>query len=1653
MRFEIDEKHPFSRSITLNAPSSNLGVGMWESVGNVQQQVAGLADVNGDGLVDRVIPQIQPKQTRAYLGTYLGTARTFSNVYITLPGELARQESDQAAQCKVGPRFTSSLTQGLRDLTGDGIPDYYDKGRVWIGTGSGFAPSSIPVEVAGAHFMFSHQTESCDGNFSNTDGGLFDIDGDGKPEVIGLVPLNGGRAYLVSQLAAGSVPRTLEAGRLTVVDNGYGARTQIAYMSAKEDLFTNHQVPFPEIVVSSVETEGTQHLGGTLFGTRYAYGGAEMIFNWAHDGFIFSGYRRTAELRVYNKEQDKAEGVSTVIDTWPLIPVSPPATKEERWLRTQRVGHVRDIYTLRGMFGTDPWPLLTVDANDEGVIGVSHYEWGAKLFEGPASLNTGRDCVDMLEPLDFEASLSALGAAPLIPCRAHGFVFPLSNESWYGSRPPPMTNNVQARSRALEVDDFGRVTFAEYEGDLFRSDDNICVESTFATPNAAFPRVLAAPASRRITDCGRRFTYAGESWAYDGLPVGIVSNGRMTSHTVDRRATDNGALLRTVRAFDATYNAAGNLTTLRSQRDGAMRTFTFSYDPFGLVRNKTRVDATGLPSTESLVTYNPVSLEPLSSIDINGTQRGAIFDGFGRLLRSTVTPPGGALGVVSTVNYEGFSGADPNGRRILLKEFSDPMPPADVATATGRTATVFLDELGRERRMELALGSDYANEVLVAGSRIYDGLGRVTFEADPYPMSQNAAHAYGTSYHFKNTGDVDCIIRGRRQQELSEVTDVATERFPTCFDRLFENHVETLEVRDAASLQAGSPQAGVVNRIVSSAIGRLIERSTVRPSPGGSRLDYATFSYDRLGQQTSMTRFLNPAGGTDPVRWAWRLDSTGQTLQLDEPETVTRFYTYSDWGEPVETRWTDGTIDRRLVSRYDAFGRLVATEERNNGVADAKTVNNYAYDIGVNVSPHVTPRFVLGRLARASSPNSQVAFSYDAFGRVNARTFTDNESGLYIEKYEYHADGSPALLEFNLPDQSYSREVVKYAYDSARRLRAMTHDDLTGNRELYRADLIDPFGRVRSATHGGNTTYKADYADEGRRLVKEVRVESSSGSRQVIFLRHDPIGRELSRREIKDGEASGPKTNVSYDALGRLANAVKTTGTTTHFNWSFSYDALGNIVKLQDTLGAAGAALTFGTADRDRMCAISYGGPTPTVGVCNVAHDVLGNVVRQPTRTGTRQLSYFSSGAIRTITEGNTTARFEYDAFGQVQKLDVQSATAQNNRRDRRFGELIERRDAEAGGSTMSFLTRHIPGPGGIASRRGPGNNWVFEFGELRGNRFFTNQDGAFVQNVDYQPFGETTSTGASVGSANYTSYQWNGGDALAAFGLSHLGARVYDPVIGRFLSRDPLMVLRSASNTSPYAFALNDPVNFADPTGLDSVYQADQEDDGVWRDFGYFSILSKTSLFWSADILEAGLARFGTIQPPSGFRVLPSRGAIAVSRVSLTGDLLEVGERLVDLMLDHSGDTGVKKGYLVLAVGNLASSKLGWWALPVKVGVAIGTARWEAQQDEEQRQETKIRDLKYPIRVAAQKWAREELPKLREQERLLGERSTVSEDDEEEIHNFLNPVYGPPPPFIGPPLPPNFKPVKPGTPGSGGAGFNPIIFPPPTPPDERPFP
>jgi hypothetical protein len=753
---------PFSAPQVL-IQNSTCGIARWQTgttgtpdQKNVSLMQCGFADVNGDGLADR-IENIE-ETLLAYNSALLGNGFGFGTVRVKLPAQLGRQENDYHELCEVSQAnwYRSEQRLGLRDLTGDGIPDFIEgtaatSYRVHIGTGADFA---APVAIEGG-FEISHGDNYCYGFTADTRRGLYDVDGDGIPER--LTVSADFTSLHVWKLAGGSGAGVPEAGRLVEINNGYGARTTINYRSAKEDASTVHQVPSPEIVVTAIETTGTKGLGGTLARTDYSYGSIEVFYDSMLDAFRTNGYRRRVQLTSYPGARGATEARVQIFDRYPLDPVStatlPFMTDQQRFGRYLRAGRTRDVTVLAGSINGDVWSLLTVDTSiDPRRIAGSQHDINtsdARLFTD-TTVPTNDVCKDIMFPYDYDLSLAG-NPGSYNPCSARGFLFTKSMLSWRGTVAPPSAENVQTLVSVRSADDFGRITSVFQQNDAFRTDDDYCIDTNYATPTGVNERVLSAVSSKKVWNCNPEGTasivYAEEAWLYDKLLQGLVSQGFLTAHIVYRRTTDTGTFLGSVREFDADYDVAGNPWRMVKQReDGATRTITLGYDEFGVAIVETTVNGTNVPTLSASHNVDLVSNEVLSISDERGVVHKTTFDGFGRALSSSIsTSSGDPVGVLATRIYSGFDGVDPLGRRVVVKEFTDPVPAIEVETREGRISTVYFDELGRRRFEQVELGEDYSNEKLIVGRRTYDVLGRVSFEADPYPERQDAATAYGTT--------------------------------------------------------------------------------------------------------------------------------------------------------------------------------------------------------------------------------------------------------------------------------------------------------------------------------------------------------------------------------------------------------------------------------------------------------------------------------------------------------------------------------------------------------------------------------------------------------------------------------------------------------------------------------------------------------------------------------------------------------------------------------------------------------------------------------------------------------------------------------------------------------------------------------------------
>jgi RHS repeat-associated protein len=105
-----------------------------------------------------------------------------------------------------------------------------------------------------------------------------------------------------------------------------------------------------------------------------------------------------------------------------------------------------------------------------------------------------------------------------------------------------------------------------------------------------------------------------------------------------------------------------------------------------------------------------------------------------------------------------------------------------------------------------------------------------------------------------------------------------------------------------------------------------------------------------------------------------------------------------------------------------------------------------------------------------------------------------------------------------------------------------------------------------------------------------------------------------------------------------------------------------------------------------------------------------------------------------------------------------------------------------------------------------------------------TNCNGALVERYDYDPYGWVALTDVDGGGLVGNVYGFTGRRFDPEIGLYYYRARHYSPLMGRFLSRDPLGVWGDSGNFgNAYAYGGNNPCLWVDPTGKKiTVYYRD---------------------------------------------------------------------------------------------------------------------------------------------------------------------------------------------------------------------------------------
>ena len=577
---------------------------------------------------------------------------------------------------------------------------------------------------------------------------------------------------------------------------------------------------------------------------------------------------------------------------------------------------------------------------------------------------------------------------------------------------------------------------------------------------------------------------------------------------------------------------------------------------------------------------------------------------------------------------------------------------------------------------------------------------------------------------------------------------------------------------------------------------------------------------DTLGK--AMTRSYTPwgdletstdsAGNTVTVGYNLR----GHKIRQVDPDLGTWIYENNALGQLVKQ--TDA-LAKSSTFEYDLLGRLKRRVE-----PDHET--RWAYDTQyADASACANAK---GKLCEASTTNGYSRkLSYDSLGRP-ATTTTKADvaggTGTYQDDLTYNARGLLATRTY--PGPSGQRLSLTHTYTALGYLKSVSNT--TTGTVYWRADQQDEYGNLTQQSYGNGVATTRSY-DFMRRLLTS-KAGSGNGVQNDSY-GYDYAGNLRSRTETRAGAIL--TTQYDYDNLNRLKTEARSGGAVTGTQTiTWSYDDIGNLTARSDV-----GTYTYPAAGSARPHAVSS--VTGTVnGVTNpgYSYDANGNILTSAGRTAT----WTSFNLPATLTRGTNQLSWLYDSEHERvrEQLKVNGALTRTTvyvnpaagaglfYEEEIAGSVVRRRHYISGGEgAVAVLTRQS----GAADEV---RYWHKD--HLDSNTVVTNESGAVVERLEYEPFGkrrkaDNATDAAGTLTAISTDRGFTEHEMLDEVGLIHMNGRVFDPAIGRFLSADPTVPHPDdMQSLNRYSYARNRPLSMVDPSGFDDWPRYPQEDVGA---------------------------------------------------------------------------------------------------------------------------------------------------------------------------------------------------------------------------------
>ena len=512
----------------------------------------------------------------------------------------------------------------------------------------------------------------------------------------------------------------------------------------------------------------------------------------------------------------------------------------------------------------------------------------------------------------------------------------------------------------------------------------------------------------------------------------------------------------------------------------------------------------------------------------------------------------------------------------------------------------------------------------------------------------------------------------------------------------------------------------------------------------------------------SISYFYRPDGQplvammADGTQTRFYYDKYARRTAIKDPSAGIRYTEYDAAGNVYKETDADG---RSMIKEYDLYGRVVKQQ-----ADDITTV--YTYDNAENLL-----------LSAVSDNGCALHNTYDAYGRLKTQR-EEAPDGVWLQKeYTYTTDGLPASIAYSSQNGVLTTEQLTY------RNGFLTEVQLTDGTIVYRHDEENERGQLTKLTTG--TMQRLYEFDE---WGLPVRRSITKSDRSILLDQRYQFDVKTGNLTKRTDAQRNLVENFGYDALNRL---------TSYGNYSVTYGDNGNILRKGD---AGELAYT----NPNRPYAVTGWSPTdqqkaPDETSITYTAGERPSIIRQEAKQAVLTYNAQHDRVRMQYAVNDSIRSTHYYLSGNYEMKKTLADTKEILYLGGSYYEAPAVYVKEGQKTDIYFIHRDYLGS-------------ILQLADRKGNLVEENSFDAWGcrrNPATQQPYTEGKAPELLLGRG------FTGHEHLSFFGLVNMNARLYDPLLGRFLSPDPyVQFLDYTQAFNRYSYCMNSPLCYVDENG-----------------------------------------------------------------------------------------------------------------------------------------------------------------------------------------------------------------------------------------------